>query len=84
MEAEVASVVARNAHRANIFTIGAVINPPGYPKTIGHQIAQDGGERLVQLGIPTTSLFERRYRSKSWGTTSLPEQIQAAIAFERL
>lgn len=84
MEAEVASVVARNAHRANIFTIGAVINPPGYPKTIGHQIAQDGGERLVQLGIPTTSLFERRYRSKSWGATSLPEQIQAAIAFERL
>lgn len=79
MEAEVASVVARHAHRANIFTIGAVSSPPGYPKIFGHQIAQ-GRQRLIELGVPSISLSDRRYR----GATTLPGLMETAIAFERL
>lgn len=79
MEAEVASVVARHAHRENVLTIGAVSSPLGYPKIFGHQIAQ-GPQRLIELGIPTISLSDRRYR----GATTFPGLTETAIAFERL
>lgn len=79
MEAEIASVVARHAHRANIFTIGAVSSPPGYPKIFGQQIAQ-GLQRLIELGVPTIALSDRKYRD----ATTFPGQTETAIAFERL
>lgn len=79
LEAEVASVVARHAHRENIFTIGAVSSPPKYPEIFGHQIAQ-GRQRLIEHNVPTISLFDRRYQ----GATTFPGQTETAIAFERL
>lgn len=78
-EEEVASVVARHAHRANIFTVGAVSSPLGDPKNFGHQLAE-GHKRLIELGVPTISLSDRRYR----GATTLPGLMETAIAFERL
>lgn len=79
MEAEVTSVVARHAHRANVFTIGAVSSPTGYPKIFDHQIAQ-GRQRPIEYGVPTISLSDRRYR----GGTTFPSQTEIAVAFERL
>lgn len=79
MEAEIASVVVKHAHRANIFTIGAVSSSPGYPKILGQQIAH-GRQRLIELGVPTISLSDRRNR----GATTFPGQTETSIVFERL